>query len=221
MAATKAAPSTSGASRRAPAKTPAGGSGAGTHRGKQAVEGKAAKAAAAEAAGGGPEDPLADVAAAGALLGGRKKKSGSGSGSGPGAKAQNLAKKSPLLLAEFIICFVILGLGTLASPKGSANAGIPRLMLKSSALAGVFLALSLTSAVGGKAAKTAGALGGLVTVTYLVASPDAIAVFKWSTSYFGGAKAATAAAGSTAEAAAAAGAQASEQAQPPSFGASQ
>lgn len=208
--ATKSASPTTGGTRRAPAKTKSGG-GAGKHRGGAAVEGRAKKAAAAEVAGGGPEDPIADVAAASALKGGGDKKKSAPREFKPSEKDSTskvrIGGKSPVLLAEFVICFVILGLGTLASPKGSANSGIPRLMLKSSALAGVFLVLSLAASVGGKAQKTAAALGGLVTVTYVVAGPDAIALFSWATKYFGGSKAQAEASGAEAAAGAEAGAE--------------
>lgn len=173
--------------RRGPAASSSQG-GSGKHRGQAAVETKAAKAgvskgaigkaAAAEVAGGGPEDPLADAAAAASLFKGSKKKA---SDAASGA-AKNVVGGNKALLAEFVICFVILGLGTIVKPGSNS---VPRLMLKSSALAGVFLVLALTSAMGGKARKTATALGGLVTLTYVVSSSDAIAIFNWANSYFG------------------------------------
>lgn len=171
--------------RRGPAASPTQG-GQGKHRGAAAAEstvskGAVKKAAAAEVAGGGPEDPLADAAAAGALFGGKKKSPPSSGGGASTAPA--IVKKNPVLLAEFIVCFVILGLGTIVTPN-KTNQGIPRLMLKSSALAGLFLILALVSSAGGQARKTAGALGGLVTLTYIVASSDAIAIFNWASSYF-------------------------------------
>lgn len=168
----RAAPARKTAPRRPPVKKAAASSGV-------------KKAAAAEAAGGGPEDPIADIAAAAALKGGGKK-SGGGTGGAPAAGTTKLAKNNPLLLGEFITCFVILGLGTLVTPKSSEEgSNIPRLMIKSSALAGLFLILALVSSTGGKARKTASALGGLVTVTYIVASTDAIAIFNWASKYFG------------------------------------
>src|SRR5258707_15261859 len=61
-AAPSSKPSPASGTRRGPSQGPQGGSG--KHRGPAATEAKTqAKAAAIEAAGGGPEDPVADVAA--------------------------------------------------------------------------------------------------------------------------------------------------------------
>jgi hypothetical protein len=89
------------------------------------------------------------------------------------------------LLAEFLLCFVILGLGTIvAPPSNAAHNGVPRLMVKSSALAALFLILALVSAGSPKAAKAAGGLGALVTVGYTVMGADALNIFQWAARYF-------------------------------------
>lgn len=89
-----------------------------------------------------------------------------------------------LLMTEFLVCFGILGAGTLLAPAGSKD-GVPRLMTRGTGLCILFLILSLIGSSGPKAAKTAGALGGLVTVSYVVLSTDAVNVFLWMKSFFG------------------------------------
>jgi hypothetical protein len=91
-----------------------------------------------------------------------------------------------LLLAEFLICLLILGAGTIVAPSGSKD-GIPRLMTRGSGLCVLFFILALVSGGGPGARKSAAALGGLVTVGYLVLSSDAVNVVKWLAGFFGGA----------------------------------
>jgi hypothetical protein len=108
-----------------------------------------------------------------------------------------------LLMLEFLICFAVLGAGTIVAPQGSKD-GIPRLMTRGTGLALLFFILSLTSAGGPKAGRAAAGLGGLVTAAYLFTSSDATNVMKWMSQFFspGG----TGAAGAGAAAGAAAGA---------------
>lgn len=89
-----------------------------------------------------------------------------------------------VLVAEFLVCFIILGAGTIVSPQGDGN-GVPRLMSKGTALAGLFLILALTSAAGEKSARAAAGLGGLVTVAYLVTSKDATNIALWLKRFYG------------------------------------
>jgi hypothetical protein len=134
----------------------------------------AGEAAGDIAAGGGPEDPVGDFLALKKLR--KAWDQGSGVALSAGGK---VAAGNRLLLAEFVICLTILGLGTIIAPSGTNQASVSRLMVKSSAFAGIFLILALTAATGPKASKAAAGLGGLVTVAYVVTSPDAIAIFKW------------------------------------------
>jgi hypothetical protein len=142
-------------------------------------KGSKAKAAGIVAAGGGPEDPVTDAVALGALVKPKKAKTQAPSGAG------RIGGKSKLLLTEFLVCFVILGAGTVVAPQGSKD-GIPRLMTRGTGLCILFFILSLVSGGGPKAKKGAEALGGLVTVSYLVLSSDALNIFKWVGSFFGG-----------------------------------
>jgi hypothetical protein len=88
-----------------------------------------------------------------------------------------------LLLAELLVCLTVLGLGTVVAPRGSKD-GVPRLMVRATALSALFLILALASSAGRTAAKGAAGLGALVTVTYLVGSSDATDIFAWASQYF-------------------------------------
>ena len=98
----------------------------------------------------------------------------------------SLARGNPrrILVAEFLVCFIVLGAGTIVGPQGAGN-GVPRLMSKGTALAGLFLILALTSAAGQKSARAAAGLGGLVTVAYLVTSKDATNIAVWLKRFYG------------------------------------
>jgi hypothetical protein len=131
------------------------------------------KAAGIVAAGGGPEDPVTDLLALAALKkGGRKPKAPRASGS------------NKLLLTEFLVCFLVLGAGTIVAPQGSAD-GVPRLMTRGTGLCLLFLILSLASGAGPSAKKVSAGIGGLVTVSYLVISSDATNLLSWMTKFFG------------------------------------
>lgn len=90
-----------------------------------------------------------------------------------------------ILVVEFLVCFIILGAGTIVAPQGQGN-GVPRLMSKGTALAGLFLILALTSAGGEKSARAAAGLGGLVTVAYIATSKDATNIAAWMKRFYGG-----------------------------------
>lgn len=167
--------------------------------------------AGAAAAGGAAE--TAGVAGAGAAVGkkgggGGGKKGGGGKGPGledalptPGGGKKDKGKGKPqpsrgrraarwawadnrrLLTAEFIACVVVLGLGTLLAPKGSKD-GIPRLMIKGTALSGLFLLLALVASGGKGAARVATALGTLVTAAYVLTSSDVHNVVSWVATFF-------------------------------------
>lgn len=88
-----------------------------------------------------------------------------------------------MLLAELVVCLVIVWGGTLVAPRGSHN-GTTRAMVKTSGLAALFLVLALVSSAGKGASKAASALGGLVTIAYLFTSSDAVELTKWIGAFF-------------------------------------
>jgi hypothetical protein len=128
--------------------------------------------------------------AAGATPVGRAASIGYGAGHKIGAKLRTgggaLSRSNPrrALVAEFLVCFIVLGGAAIVAPQGDKS-GIPRLMSKGTGLALLFLFLSLLSAGGEKAAKAATGLGALVTAGYLFTSPDAANILKWITSFYG------------------------------------
>lgn len=112
-----------------------------------------------------------------------------------------LAAGSPgrVLMLEFLVCFTILGLGTVVAPSGSKD-GVPRMMSRGTGLCLLFFILGLGASAGPGARRAANGLGGLVTVAYLVTSTDAHNVFAWISGYFstGGVATTTAATGAAA-----------------------
>lgn len=96
-----------------------------------------------------------------------------------------------LVLVEFLVCFVVLGLGTIVAPEGKKNAGAAHLAVKGSALALLFFILALMAGGGGKAAKAADALGGLVTAAYVFTSADSANLVKWISAFFDSGKTTT------------------------------
>lgn len=88
-----------------------------------------------------------------------------------------------ILLAEFLACFVVLGLGTIVAPQGSKD-GVPRLMSRGSGLCLLFFVLALVAGAGSGARRVANGLGGLVTVAYLVTSSDAHNIFSWIGAFY-------------------------------------
>lgn len=92
---------------------------------------------------------------------------------------------SRLLLAEFLVCFAVLGVGTIVpTPDGKPEEGVPHLMVKGSALSLLFFILALTSAGGDRARRAAAGLGALVTLGYVVTSSDAYNILNWITQYY-------------------------------------
>lgn len=88
-----------------------------------------------------------------------------------------------LLLGEFVVCVIVVMAGTVVAPSGS-NDGATRMMVKLSGLSALFFILALVSSGGPGAAKAAGGLGALVTLTYVVSSSDATNVAKWAQGFF-------------------------------------
>lgn len=152
---------------------------------KAAAKSGVKKAAAAEVAGGGPEDPVADVAAAGGLLSSLKSGGKKAADKAPDAgKAFGASNPARWVLVEFLVCFVVLGLGTIVAPGDQKNGGAAHLAVKGSALALLFFILGLMSGGGIKSQKAAGALGGLVTAAYVFTSQDSANLVKWISSFF-------------------------------------
>jgi hypothetical protein len=87
------------------------------------------------------------------------------------------------LLAELVVCLVIVWGGALVAPKGPQN-GTTRALVKTSGLAAVFLILALVSSAGKGAQKTASAIGGLVALAYLFTSSDALELAKWVAAFW-------------------------------------
>lgn len=139
-----------------------------------------AKAAGAVAAGGGPEDPVGDAVAVKELVGGRKKPKAP---TGADGSSRLLPRHSKMLMAEYLVCLVILIFGTVIAPTGKKD-GIPKLMTRATALSILFFILALASGGGAKAEKVTAAFGGLVTVAYVVLSPDLLNVVKWIATFF-------------------------------------
>jgi hypothetical protein len=96
-------------------------------------------------------------------------------------KIASLPRKA--LLAELVVCLVVVWGGALVAPKGSNN-GATRAVVKSSGLAAVFLVLALVGSAGKGAQKAAAAFGALVTIAYVVASEDAVALATWAAGFF-------------------------------------
>lgn len=145
----------------------------------------AKKAAGIVAAGGGPEDPITDVLALGEQhrAAKKQKKADKAAAKGPTLGGSALAAGNKALLAEFTLCLVILGLGTVIAPQGS-NDGVPRLISRGSALCLLFFILALVSGTGPGPKRIAGGIGALVTTSYLLTSSDASNVLKWIKGFY-------------------------------------
>lgn len=87
------------------------------------------------------------------------------------------------LLAELVVCLVIVWGGALVAPQGKNN-GTTRALVKTSGLAAVFLVLALVSSSGKGAAKAASAFGGLVALAYVFTSGDAVALASWVSGFW-------------------------------------
>lgn len=144
--------------------------GKGERRGKPSVTrrtaGRAVSGAATGAALGSvvPGVGTGIGAAVGAVAGGA-----SGAVSAAKDKRAAAAPRSSaqrLLVAEFVICIVILALSPIAAEPGT-TAGRDW-MKRGSAMCGLFLVLGLISAIGPRAGRVAAAFGGIATVTLLV-----------------------------------------------------
>ena len=158
---------------------------AGQAKHQQHQQKKAAQADPASARGAGPEPKQKTDARGNALFTGGKS-TGKGGGKGGKGRAVSWAFSGSrkVLTAQFVLCTVILVLGTLTTTT-DAKKSAARSMVKGSALALLFFLLALLSSAGGSSAKAATAMGTLVTVSYAVTSSDVHAVVKWVGHYFG------------------------------------
>lgn len=126
--------------------------------------GGAATGAALGTAIGGPGVGTAVGAAigggAGALKGHKAKESWKAAQRGDGAGARRA------LIAEFLVCIVILALSPLSRPVGEVKAA--DWMKRGSAMCGVFILLGMVSSIGPRTARAATALGGLIALALLL-----------------------------------------------------
>jgi hypothetical protein len=100
-------------------------------------------------------------AAAGAVVGGA---SGARQASKDKRAARSTATRA--LIAEFVVCIVILALSPLSNEEGKTSPA--DWMKRGSAMCGLFLMLGLVSSIGPRAARAATAFGGLVTLVLAV-----------------------------------------------------
>jgi hypothetical protein len=153
-----------------------------------------AKAAKAVAENGGPENPVAGLKG---FRERREAKREKDKADRPerqpitGTGKLTSSNSNRLIMTEFLICFAILGLGTIVpTPTGDKPEGVGHLAVKGSALALLFFILALIASGGEKANKAASGIGGLVTVAYLFTSQDALNIMTWIGSFYGKPKAA-------------------------------
>jgi len=99
-----------------------------------------------------------------------KRGSGKSSGGGKAFKGDT-GKYRKMMIAEFIVCLLLLGLSPLA--KGSGEMGPVRFMKRGTATCAFFIILGLLSSAGKGAAKAASMFGALVTLVLLVDQREA------------------------------------------------
>ena len=168
--------------------------------------GRVSAAASATQTGAAAGDPLVGAGAYFVQRHRQKKaarKAGAGGGSGEGAArgggrgggapaGRSRARRAAgfafsgnrkILMAEFLLCVLLLLLGTVLAPKGSKD-DLVRALIKGTALSGVFLLLSLLAVGGNGAARTATALATLITASYVLTSSDAHNLINWITSFY-------------------------------------
>jgi hypothetical protein len=88
-----------------------------------------------------------------------------------------------VLTAEFVLCMVVLALGSVVSPQG-VEKGSSRFLVKGTALSAVFFLLALVASGGRGARQSATALGTLITAAYVLTSSDVIHLVQWVSAYF-------------------------------------
>lgn len=178
------------------AAAPAADAVAGRVAAKKASQTAATDAAGTAASAGGGGGPGGGKG----TQGGGKESGGGGGGQSGGKKAQSSGKSKTkravswawsgskkLLMAEFVLCVVVLALGSLTSDPKEGKSAAGRAMVKGSAFALIFFLLAILSAGGKGAAKSATAVGTLITVSYTLTSSDVHAVVTWIGTFFKGA----------------------------------
>lgn len=139
----------------------------GSRRSKQSTRKRVARGAVSGAATGAavgsvvPGVGTAAGAGAGAALGGT-----SAAVSTEGRDPRTGAKR--LLVAEFIVCIVILALSPITKTEDVSRKAAAAWMKKGSAMCGLFLILGMVSGAGPKAAKAAAGMGGIITLALLI-----------------------------------------------------
>lgn len=133
---------------------------------------RSAAAGAAEGSVAGPEG-----AAVGAARGAAKASTARKSSNGGSSRGMTLGSRH-LLIAEFLVCFIVLALSPVV---GDVSAGT--WMKKGTATAMLFVALSLIGETGPRTKNAVTALGGLITLTVLVTHRD---IFTMISGKFGG-----------------------------------
>lgn len=91
---------------------------------------------------------------------GKAKAKGKAKGGGGGSGAARA------LLAEFVICVILLGLSPLSRPDGETRPA--DWIRRGTAISAVFMMLGMVSAIGPRSGRAAAALGGLITLALLV-----------------------------------------------------
>lgn len=117
------------------------------------------------------------------LMGSKKSKSSKPAKGPSGKKFLSKVGNKKILLPEMISCLVVLVFGTLVAPKGSKD-DVHRLLVKGSALMGVFFVLAIISTGGKGPQKLANVLGLLVTLSYLLNSSDIHNIVNWVNDFF-------------------------------------
>lgn len=139
---------------------------------RKAVGGAAAGAATGAAVGSVvPGVGTAIGAGAGAVIGGAggamrghsEKKAWKAANRGPGTRA---------LLAEFLLCLVVVALSPSVRPKGEVTPGA--WMKRGSAVCALFILLGMLASVGDRSSRVAVAVGGLVTLGLAVSEREVI-----------------------------------------------
>lgn len=128
----------------------------------------AAKKAAGTAAGGASKPKGAELPQRGSW---RARAQEGGTKSRNRALSGSAGRWRRLLIAEFIVCVMLLGLSPLAKAPGEM--GPVRFMKRGSATCALFIILGLVSSMGRGAGKAAAAFGGLVVLVLLVDQREA------------------------------------------------
>lgn len=92
--------------------------------------------------------------------------------SGRGPQATNIKGDRRLLVAEFVLCIVIVFLEPVAANKSGKSTDFSKVMKQLLSVGAVFMVLGLISSGGTRLSRTAVALGGLITLTLLVGKQD-------------------------------------------------